>query len=89
MPTDTLKIKERLTARGNFTSEQADDIVKAFFSSEDEALVTRGVLASEMEKLRIEMEKLQHKTTIRILLGVVGIVSAVNALFLFVAAAII
>ncbi len=35
MPTDTLKIKERLTARGNFTPEQADDIIAAFLQADE------------------------------------------------------
>ncbi len=76
MPTDTLKIKERLTARGNFTPEQADDIIAAFLQADD-PLVTKTVLDQTLDAQL-------NRHTVRILLGVVAINGALLAAFAYV-----
>ncbi len=83
MPTDTLKIKERLTARGNFTPEQADDIVSAFLQSND-PLVTETVLDQKLTVLDQKLQTQMSRQTVRILLGVVGINAALLAAFAYV-----
>ncbi len=70
MPTDALKIKRQPTARGNFTPEEADDLVDAFFH-EDDPVVTRSVLKSEMRRQT---------------LAIAGLVFAMNSMFLAAAA---
>ncbi len=73
MPTDTLKIKQRLVARESFTKEQADDLIAALFDADD-PVVTRSVLRSEL-----------RKWALRIVLASGAVTAALLALFGFAA----
>jgi hypothetical protein len=69
--TDTRKVKQRLLERDNFTREQAEDLVEAFFE-DDDPVVTRSVLRDELRRF-----------TLRIVLANAAVMAALLALFAF------
>ena len=68
MPAGAPKIKERLTANGNFTGAQADDIVGAFLQT-DRSLVTENFLRAELRGTVLRMIGIQT--------GINGLIAAI------------